>query len=112
MFLRRRRKSPYIVVCVSMAGVLCGTFPAHAYQPAVPSPSNYGGAGLLDPRTARVFPDGYFDITASLTQPDDRYSLTFQALPWLELTFRYAINVALAGPHPVLHDRSFDAKFR
>src|SRR5579883_1487521 len=71
----------------------------------MPSPSNYGGAGLLDTRTARMFPDGYLNFTAALTSPDDRYALTFQALPWAEFTFRYAINWALVD-----HDRSFDLK--
>ena len=108
------RMRPRLLASVAFFGVVLGSsvsgFADDKFD--IPSPSNYGGAGLLDTRTARFFPDGYFDITASLTQPDDRYSITAQALPWLELTFRYAINQALAGPHPVLHDRSFDAKFR
>src|SRR3979409_103857 len=62
---------------------------AIAAEPEVPSPSNYGGAGLLDMRTARFFPDGYISFSTSFTQPDDRYALTFQALPWAEFTFRY-----------------------
>ena len=78
----------------------------------VPSPSNYGGAGLLDTRTARFFPDGYLNVTTSFTAPDDRYSLTFQALPWAELTFRYTITHGLFDSGIPLHDRSFDLKFR
>src|SRR5438477_4062898 len=107
------RMRPHLLASVAFFGVVLGrSVPAVADGKFdIPSPSNYGGAGLLDTRTARFFPDGYFDITASLTQPDNRYSITAQALPWLELTFRYAINQAIAEA-PVLHDRSFDVKFR
>ena len=73
----------------------------------VPSPSNYGGAGLFDTRTARFYPDGYLVLTASESQPDNRYAMTVQALPWAELTFRYSIIRA-----EQLYDRSFDMKFR
>ena len=78
----------------------------------IPSPSNYGGVGLLDTRTARFLPDGYLSLTASFTQPDDRYAITFQALPWAEVTFRYAITRAIFDTGVPLHDRSFDLKFR
>jgi hypothetical protein len=79
---------------------------------SVPSPSNYGGVGLMDMRTARFFPDGYLSLTTSFTQPDDRYAITFQALPWAEFTFRYAITRAIFDTGVPLHDRSFDVKFR
>jgi hypothetical protein len=78
----------------------------------IPSPSNYSGVGLLDMRTARFFPDGYLVLSTSFTQPDDRYAITFQALPWAELTFRYSITRAISDSGVPLHDRSFDAKFR
>src|SRR5712671_3624548 len=93
--------------------LLCPLAAMAAEPPDVPSPSNYGGAGLLDMRTARFFPDGYLSFSTSFTQPDDRYALTFQALLWAEFTFRYSITRAIfdAGHTPV-HDRSFDVKFR
>src|SRR5258706_7738972 len=95
--------------CVVACLGLCPPVAAVAAEsPDVPSVSNYGGAGLLDTRTARFFPDGYLALTTSFTQPDDRYAITYQALPWLEFTFRYAIIHPL-GP---LQDRSFDARFR
>src|SRR5262245_11193895 len=73
----------------------------------VPSPSHYGGVGLFDMRTARFYPDGYLVLGVSDSEPDDRYSMTVQALPWAEFTFRYSI--IRAEP---LYDRSFDIKFR
>lgn len=112
MFCPGRLRPRLLASVALIAAVLGRSVPALADDRFdIPSPSNYGGAGLLDTRTARFFPDGYLDITASLTQPDTRYSITVEALPWLELSFRYAINKAIAE-NPVLHDRSFDAKFR
>jgi hypothetical protein len=73
----------------------------------VPSPSNYGGAGLLDMRTARFYPEGYLVPSVSNSKPDNRYAITFQALPWAEFTFRYTIIRA-----EQLYDRSFDLKLR
>ena len=96
-----------LVLCVA----LLHPFAAMAAEPDVPSPSNYGGAGLLDMRTARFFPDGYLSFSMSFTQPDDRYALTFQALPWAEVTFRYAINRSIFDVIPI-HDRSLDLKLR
>jgi hypothetical protein len=79
----------------------------------MPTPSLYGGVGLLDMRNARFMPDGYFWVDTSLKSPDDRISLNFQALPWLETSFRYTINYALPPVgQRALYDRSFDFKFR
>lgn len=109
----RGPKCPLVMAAFAFSGLFSlPILPASADDRFdVPSPSNYGGAGLLDTRTARFFPDGYLALTASLTSPDDRYAMTVQALPWAELTFRYSINQAIAS-NPVLHDRSFDFKFR
>src|SRR5436309_376895 len=94
---------PRAIALVAFSGLIVLTpAPAFAAQNLdVPSPSNYGGAGLLDTRSARFFPDGYLALTGSVTSPDDRYSITAQALPWAELTFRYTINQAIAR-NPVL----------
>lgn len=87
---------------------------AQTAEPVYPTLSAYGGAGLLDTRTARFMPDGYLAASISVVQPDDRIALTFQALPWLETTFRYSINhaVKLGGYSGNYYDRSFDVKFR
>ncbi|HLY06493.1 MAG TPA: YjbH domain-containing protein, partial [Rhizomicrobium sp.] len=79
----------------------------------LPTPSLYGGMGLLDTRNARFMPDGYFSLNVAIKSPDDRIAFTFQALPWLEATFRYSINYALAPVgQRALYDRSFDLKAR
>jgi hypothetical protein len=77
------------------------------------TPSLYGGVGLLETRSARFMPDGYFSLNVDIKSPDDRIAFTFQALPWLEASFRYSINYALAPiGQRALYDRSFDLKAR
>ncbi len=79
----------------------------------LPTPSLYGGVGLLDMRNARFMPDGYLWMNVDVKQPDTRVSINWQALPWMETTFRYAVNYALAPiGQRALYDRSFDIKLR
>ncbi len=107
------------LLSATAVAVLCLGREAHAQtytyvdEPYVPTASEYGGVGLLDMRNARFLPDGYVMAAGTIKMPDDRVALTFQALPWLETTFRYAINYALppAGQR-ALYDRSFDLKAR
>jgi hypothetical protein len=51
--------------------------------------NSFGGAGLLQTRSARLRPDGHFEVGYSLVDPYKRYYMTLQGLPWLEGTFRY-----------------------
>jgi hypothetical protein len=105
-------------VLLAGAVILAGAIPVCAQSDAyvenvLPTPSLYGGIGLLDMRNARFMPDGYLAVNVDVKQPDNRISLTWQALPWMEATFRYAINYALAPiGQRALYDRSFDFKFR
>lgn len=79
----------------------------------LPTASLYGGVGLLDMRNARFMPDGDVSLSVDVKQPDTRIAFTFQALPWLEATFRYTIDYALPPlGQRALYDRSFDLKFR
>ena len=111
------RLKTWLLAAAAAAAIAEGRADAQTYtyvdQPFLPTASNYGGVGLLDMRNARFMPDGYLSLTGAVKQPDDRIALTFQALPWLEATFRYTINYALppAGQR-ALYDRSLDLKFR
>lgn len=81
----------------------------------LPTISAYGGAGLLDMRSARFLPDGFGALSVSIKNPDDRIAATFQALPWAEVIFRYSINYGgfgETGSGNALYDRSFDLKIR
>jgi hypothetical protein len=51
--------------------------------------NSFGGAGLLQTRTARSRADGHFEVGYSIVDPYKRYYITLQGLPWLEGTFRY-----------------------
>lgn len=84
-----------------------------------PSANDLGGVGLLQTRTARFHKDGLLDIGASFIEPYRRYYITFQALPWLEATFRYTdirnrlfSGVAAFSGGQTFKDRGADLKFR
>ena len=51
--------------------------------------SDYGTTGLIDIPTARMASDGYLTVGAAFDGLHQSYAVTYQALPWLEGTFRY-----------------------
>ncbi len=70
----------------------------------------FGEAGLLEMPSARMAPDGELALTISGLDNVERGTLSFQALPWLEGTFRYTrIGHWTQGPD---YDRSFGLKVR
>jgi hypothetical protein len=54
-----------------------------------PLASDYGTTGLIDIPTARFEADGMFVASASIDERHKQYSITYQATPWLQGTFRY-----------------------
>ena len=67
---------------LSLLAVLC--------IPIMPlAASDYGSKGLIDTPTARMSADGTLTTTAAIQSSTSAYSLTYQATPWLEGTFRY-----------------------
>ena len=83
---------PYLCVCI-----------------AVPSmASDFGTTGLIDIPTARMSLDGTLTTTAAIQSRTKAYSITYQATPWLEGTFRYTgFNRAIYS-----YDRNYEAKIR
>lgn len=78
-----------------------------------PSLNFYGSAGLIDTPSAEMLPDGQFTTTISSFAGQTRYTLTFQALPWLSASFRYsAIQNWNLGGFPTYYDRGFDLRMR
>jgi hypothetical protein len=57
-------------------------------------------------------PDGELTFGASFFQDTQRYNLGFQALPWLETTFRYSGLQRFDPNYPVYFDRAFGVKAR
>ena len=51
--------------------------------------SDFGTTGLIDTPTARMKPDGSLTFTLGYDQRHKQFGLTYQALPWLEMTYRY-----------------------
>ena len=83
-------------LCGRREGAIAAAFlllcPASVSAAEAPKPilNWYGQSGLLDMPSARMLPDGELAVTiSSLGSMTERYNLTFQALPWLEASFRY-----------------------
>ena len=69
--------------------------------------SDFGVKGLIDIPTARMSADGTLTTTAAVQSRTNSYSITYQATPWLEGTFRYT------GFNNFFHyDRNYEAKVR
>ena len=79
------------------------------------STSDFGVVGLIDMPTARMREDGAFSATLSRQDSLDVYNLSYQALPWLEATFRYSIfdpRRSFNESSFNLRDRSYEVKIR
>lgn len=76
--------------------------------------SDLGTTGLIDIPSARMQPDATLSATYSRQDSIDVYSLTYQATPWLETTFRYAsLDLDTGVPSSDdLRDRSFGLKVK
>ncbi|WP_170327587.1 YjbH domain-containing protein [Ruegeria arenilitoris] len=76
------------------------------------SVSTYGTPGLLEIPTAEMFEDGMLVFTAAGLRNTGRGTMTFQMLPWVNGSFRYAVIDRFNTPDKTLYDRSFDVHFR
>jgi hypothetical protein len=94
---------------------LCAFFaaaPAPAWADD-PLPRNiFGTPGLIDTPSARMAPDGELSIGASFFTNNQHYTASFQALPWLETSFRYSGLQHYYGGFDSYYDRSFALKAR
>lgn len=73
----------------------------------------YGSPGLMDMPDASMLNDGVFATTLSYFGGTGRYTLTFQAFPWMSASFRYnSINDLNLFGFSTYYDRSFDVRFR
>ncbi|WP_420585444.1 YjbH domain-containing protein [Ruegeria sp.] len=76
------------------------------------SVSTYGTPGLLELPTAEMFDDGTLVFTAAGLRNTGRGTMTFQMLPWIHGSFRYAYIEGFDGGANDRYDRSFDLHFR
>ncbi|WP_447062647.1 YjbH domain-containing protein [Vibrio alginolyticus] len=54
-----------------------------------PSQSDFGGVGLMQMPTARMAPEGEFNIGVNINNEYHHYYTSLQLLPWFETTIRY-----------------------
>ena len=112
-----RRMAACLLSAVAVGG-------AHAQKAAPSEPvrfdaiGDFGNVGFMQMPSARMAPDGQMTLGFSRVCPYERYSITMQALPWLETTLRYTnILNRLYGPaefsgDQTYKDRGFDVKVR
>ena len=76
--------------------------------------ADFEATGLLDLPTARMQVDGALTVGTSQQATEDIYAISYQALPWLEGTFRYVVfnPGGKARSADTLRDRSFSFKAR
>lgn len=78
-----------------------------------PSLNFYGSTGLIDMPSAEMLPDGSYTTTLSNFAGQTRFTMTFQALPWMSASFRYnGIQNWNLGGFDTYYDRGFDVRFR
>lgn len=88
-----------------MRVLLIGLFLA---TPFTARATDLGTVGLIDTPSARMRADGAFTATISNQKSSGIYSLTYQAMPWLEATFRYNTY----REYFEYYDRSYEVKVR
>ncbi|WP_337876526.1 YjbH domain-containing protein [Elioraea sp.] len=76
------------------------------------SGTSWGGVGLIEMRDARFRADGALESGLSLRRQRRNYFATFQALRWLETTFRFTERLNATTGRGTTTDRSFDVKIR
>lgn len=80
--------------------------------PDRPSLNLYGTSGLIDMPSAEALPDGQVAIGISNFGGTTRTTLTFQATPRIQASFRYSgIKDANIAGFDTYRDRSFDVRF-
>jgi hypothetical protein len=98
----------WLFLCCTSAALLAVAYPSRAQSTTNWSRNTYGEIGMLDMPSARMAPDGQVAFSFGAVGDAQRFSLAFQALPWLETAFRYSHF----SPAPYSYDRSFSLKAR
>jgi hypothetical protein len=86
--------------------------PARGQELPPATGSNFGGVGLIEMRNARFRPDATLEAGAALRHQRRFWFVSFQALPFLETTFRVSERLDGTDGAGMETDRAFDAKLR
>ncbi len=98
---------------LSLAASLLASTAGPARGEEIPATgSNFGGAGLIEMRNARFREDGTLEAGAALRHQRRFWFVNFQALPFLETTFRLTERLDATAGSGMTTDRSFDLKLR
>ncbi|WP_431304560.1 YjbH domain-containing protein [Sediminicoccus sp. BL-A-41-H5] len=100
---------------VGAAVVLLGVLlagPARALDEVPATGSNFGRVGLLEMPNARFRPDGVIEGGGAWRRQREFYFVNFQALPFLETTFRLSERLNGTLGRGTTTDRAFDLKLR
>ena len=88
------------------------TAPARALDEVPASGSDFGRVGLLEMPNARFRPDGTIEAGVALRRQRNFWFVNFQALPFLETTFRITDRLDGSTGQGTTTDRAFDLKLR
>jgi len=86
--------------------------PAMASEEIEPTGSSFGGVGLIETRTARMRSDGVVEAGVSQRHQRRFSFINWQALPWLEATFRLTDRLNGTTGRGTTTDRAFDLRAR
>lgn len=109
-FRKSRRARGRVFRDMAVAGSMFAlVVPAHGQSQGITIRNTFGEVGLLDMPSAHMAPDGALSFSVGdVGKSIQRYSLSFQALPWLDTSFRYSRY----APGSYDWDRSFALKIR
>ena len=100
-------------VCTFLAGAfVAGALGTASYAAYGSDASDFGTSGLIKMPNARMAADSTLRATIAVDEVANLYNITFQALPRVQATFRYAIfnPKELEGSRDGLRDRSYEIK--
>jgi hypothetical protein len=98
-------------LCLTLAALLLLARPGGAEE--VPATGGgFGGMGVIETRNARFREDGTLEAGASLRHQRRFWFVNFQALPFLETTFRLTERLNATTGEGMTTDRAFDLKLR
>jgi hypothetical protein len=95
-----------------LVGLAVLAAPAQALDDVPASGSNFGRVGLLEMPNARFRPDGTIEAGSAARRQRNFWFANFQALPFLETTFRITDRLNGTTGHGTSTDRAFDLKLR
>lgn len=121
-FPQRAPAPATVALCLAVALLVAEPVLAQDQAPylgQIVSPTDFGGIGLMQMRTARMGPDSLMNVGYSEVYPYKKSFLNVHILPWAEATFRYTevqnrlySNIPTFSGSQTYKDRSADVKFR